>query len=50
MVRTLDSHPKSIPWLLGKPFCVVMGPQAQREVRMDHIAYFVGEKRGEDLV
>ena len=27
IVRALDYHPKAIPWALGKPFCVVMGPQ-----------------------
>ena len=46
MVRTLDSHPKAIPWVLGKPFYVVTDPHAECEVRMDH----VGGKRGEDLV
>jgi hypothetical protein len=39
MVRTLDSHPKAvIPWVLGKPFYIVTGPQAECEVRMDHVA------------
>jgi len=28
MVRTLDSHPKAIPWVLGKLFYVVRGPRA----------------------
>ena len=28
MVRTLDSHPKAVPWVLGKPLYVVTGPQA----------------------
>ena len=37
MVRTLYSHPKVVPWVLGKPFNVVIGPQAQCEVRMDHV-------------
>jgi hypothetical protein len=27
MVRTFDSHPKVVPWVLGKPFYGVMGPQ-----------------------
>ena len=27
MVRALDYHPKAVAWVLGKPFCVVMGPQ-----------------------
>jgi hypothetical protein len=40
MVRTLDSHPKAVPWVLGKPLYVVTGPQAYCEVRMDH---FVGQ-------
>jgi hypothetical protein len=38
MVRTLDSHPTAVPWVLGKPFYVVTRPQAQCEVRMDHVA------------
>ena len=38
MVRTLDSHPKAVPWVLGKPFYVVTCPQAWCEVRMDHVA------------
>jgi hypothetical protein len=38
MVRTLDSHPKAVSWVLGKLFYVVTGPQAQCEVRMDHVA------------
>ena len=38
MVRTLDSHPRDVPWVLGKLFCVVTGPQAWCEVRMDYIA------------
>ena len=38
MVRTLDSHPKAVPWVLGKPFYVVVGPQAWCEVRMNHVA------------
>ena len=38
MVRTLDSHPKAIPWVLGKPFYVVTDPHAECEVRMDHVA------------
>ena len=38
MVRTLDSHPKAVPWVLGKLFYVVTGPQAYYEVRMDHVA------------
>ena len=38
MARTLDSHPKAVSWVLGKLFYVVMGPQAQCEVRMDHVA------------
>jgi hypothetical protein len=33
-----DSHPKAVPWVLGKPFYVVSGPQAESELRMDHIA------------
>ena len=37
MVRTLDSHPKAIPCVLGKPLYVVTGPQPQCEVRMDHV-------------
>jgi hypothetical protein len=28
MVRALDSHPKVVPRVLGKPFYVVTGPQA----------------------
>ena len=28
IVRTLDSHPKAVPWVLGKLFYVVTGPQA----------------------
>jgi hypothetical protein len=28
MVRTLDSHSKAVPWVLGKPLYVVTGPQA----------------------
>jgi hypothetical protein len=54
MVRTLDSHLKAVPWVLGKPFYVVTGPQAKCEVRMGHVArplhIFVGGKREEDLV
>ena len=38
MVRTLDSHPKAVPWVLGKSFYVVTGPQAYCDVRMDHVA------------
>ena len=38
MVRTLDSHPKATPCVLGKPLYVVMGPQALCEVRIDHVA------------
>ena len=38
MVRTLDSHSKAVPWVLGKLFYVVTCPQAQCEVRMDHVA------------
>ena len=38
MVRTLDSHPKVVPWVLGKPFHVVTGPQGYCEVRMNHAA------------
>jgi hypothetical protein len=49
-VRTLDSHPKAVPWVLGKPFYVVTGPQAQCEGRMDHVAgplhVLLAEKRG----
>ena len=37
MVRTLDSHPKAIPWVLGMPFYVVTDPQAWCGVRMDHV-------------
>ena len=32
------SHSKAVPWVLGKPFYVGMGPQALCEVRMDHVA------------
>jgi hypothetical protein len=41
-VRTLDSHPKVVPWVLGKPFYVVKhsGPCCAT------IAYFVGRKEG----
>jgi hypothetical protein len=28
MVRSLGSHPKAVPWVLGKPFYVITGPQA----------------------
>ena len=38
MVRTLDFHPKAVLRVLGKLFYVVTGPQAQCEVRMDHVA------------
>ena len=54
MVRTVDSHPKGIPWVLGKPFEEVTDPQAYCEVRMDHVAgplhILLAVKRGEDLV
>jgi len=54
MVRTLDYHLKAVPWVLGKPFYVVMGPQGECEVRVGHVArslhIFVGGKREEDLV
>src|ERR1700737_3680888 len=50
MVRTLDSHPKAVPWVLGKPCYVVLGPQAQCEVRMNHVAgplhILLAEKEG----
>ena len=37
MVRALDYQPKAIPCVLGKPFCVVMGPQTWCKVRMEHV-------------
>ena len=50
MVRTLDSHPKAIPWVLGKPFYVVTDPHAECEVRMDYVAgpshNLLAEKKG----
>ena len=36
-MKTLDSHLKVVPWVLGKLFYVVTGPQASCEVRMDHV-------------
>ena len=54
MATTLDSHPKAIPWVLGKPFQVVTDPQAQCEAKMGPccgtMAYFFGRKGGENLV
>jgi hypothetical protein len=54
MVRTLDSHPKAVPWVVGKPFYVETGPQAlvcsENGPCSGIVAYFVGPKRGEDLV
>ena len=38
MVRTLESHPKAVPWVLGKLFYVITGHQAYCELRMDHVA------------
>ena len=38
LVRTLDSHPKAVQWVLRKLLYVVIGPQAWCEVRMDHVA------------
>ena len=50
MVRTIDSHPKAIPWVLGKPFYVVTGPQAHCELKKDHVVgtlhILLVEKRG----
>ena len=37
MVRALDYYPKPIPWVVGKLFCVVTGPQTLCEVRIDHV-------------
>ena len=53
-VRALASHPKAVPWVLGKSFYVVTGPHAWCEVRRDHVArllhVLLAGKRGEDLV
>ena len=38
MVRTLDSHPKAVLWVLGMSLQVVTDPQAEHEVRMDLVA------------
>ena len=54
MVMTLDSYPKAVPWVLGKSFQVVTDPQAQCEVRMDHVAgplhILLAKKSGGDWV
>ena len=51
MVMTLDFHPKAVPWVLGKPSYVVLGPQAKCEVSMNHVAgplySLLAKKRGE---
>ena len=54
MVRTLDSHLKAVPCVLGKSLYVVSGPQAYCEVRMDHVAgplhTLLVEKEGRILI
>ena len=53
MVRAFESHSKAVPWVLGKPFYVVTGPQALCEVRMEHVAgtlHILFGQRGKDLV
>ena len=52
MVRTLDSHPKAIPWMLGKPFYVVKGHIVKWEWTMlrYHCILCWQKKKGEDVV